>query len=114
MHGRRKHDLQSPLSLRLVSNICPSCELPFDTRDRALDHLKTCKRCNRYVLAHIPPMSNAELRSVLDKEKGKDYSWSRAVMPKPGPKPPGERPPRHAVAPLFASQDQEAAATLLE
>eukprot|EP00971_Amphidinium_carterae_P021029 414973-Amphidinium_carterae.2 len=114
MHARRKRDIQTPLSLRLASHICPSCELPFDTRDRALDHLKTCKRCNKFVMDNVAPMTHAELRMVLDKEKGANYAWSRAVTPKPGPKPPGERPPRHAVAPLFISEEQQLAATLLD
>eukprot|EP00971_Amphidinium_carterae_P325736 6456153-Amphidinium_carterae.2 len=114
MHGRRKHDIQSPLSLRVDGNICPSCQLPFDTRDRVLDHLKNCKRCNKYVMANVTPMTNAALRLVLDKERGANYAWSRAVTPKPGPKPPGERPPRHSVEAIFVNDEYKAAATTLD
>eukprot|EP00971_Amphidinium_carterae_P165369 3278068-Amphidinium_carterae.2 len=110
MHSRRKHNVQTPLSLRLRSHLCPACDLPYDTRDRALEHVKASKRCRTYVMQHIEPMLPEELRLVLDRERGKSYAWTRPVIPKPGPKPPGEKPPRNAVTPLFADADQRAAA----
>eukprot|EP00971_Amphidinium_carterae_P210310 4172811-Amphidinium_carterae.2 len=113
MHARRKHGIQTPLSLRLQSNVCPSCSLPFDTRDRALEHLNGCKRCKAYAMSHVDPMTPEELRVVLDREKGANYAWSRHLIPKSGPKPPGVRPPRNAVTPLFADAMQQDAATLI-
>eukprot|EP00971_Amphidinium_carterae_P156762 3107493-Amphidinium_carterae.4 len=65
-------------------------------------------------MENVTPMTSAELRLVLDREKGANYAWSRAVTPKPGPKPPGERPPRHAVEALFVNDEYKVAATILD
>eukprot|EP00971_Amphidinium_carterae_P151902 3010502-Amphidinium_carterae.1 len=114
MHARRKHGLQTPHSLRLRSAVCPACSIPWETRHRALDHLKNSKRCGVYVMENIDPMSNEELALVLERERGANYSWSRRTTPKPGPKPPGYKPPLNVVTPLFASQEHAASATMLD
>eukprot|EP00971_Amphidinium_carterae_P132415 2622705-Amphidinium_carterae.2 len=66
MHTRRKHGDENPLSLRLVSNLCPACRLPFDTRHRALDHLRAGRRCREYVLEHVQPLSPTAHRHAIE------------------------------------------------
>eukprot|EP00971_Amphidinium_carterae_P309969 6159781-Amphidinium_carterae.1 len=114
MHARRKHGLQTPHSLRLRSAVCPACDIPWETRHRALDHLKNSKRCGLYVLENIEPMSSEEFALVLERERGANYAWSRRTTPKPGPKPPGYKPPLNVVAPLFATQEHADSATMLD
>eukprot|EP00971_Amphidinium_carterae_P278781 5534387-Amphidinium_carterae.1 len=114
MHQRRKHNEQNPLSLRLASSVCPACELPFDTRHRALDHLRAGKRCREWVLAHVEPLSPSSHQAALLREQGQDHSFTRSMAPKAGRKPPGERPPLNSVKPLFISAAQRAAATMVD
>eukprot|EP00971_Amphidinium_carterae_P328461 6460352-Amphidinium_carterae.2 len=113
MHARRKHGLQTPLSLRLRTAKCPACLMWCENRHRALDHLKISKRCGRYVMENVTPMPEDEFKAVLDRERGVNHLWSRQMTPKAGPKPPGYRPALNVVAPMFASQDHAAAATSL-
>eukprot|EP00971_Amphidinium_carterae_P204621 4060588-Amphidinium_carterae.1 len=113
MHKRRKHDIEAPLSLLVRSAKCVACGLVAANRDRALDHLKQSKRCRTYTEAQIEPMSREELIAVREREFGADYTWSRPIAPKPGPKPPGERPPLNGILPLFQDEQHAQAAVLL-
>eukprot|EP00971_Amphidinium_carterae_P170106 3370412-Amphidinium_carterae.1 len=111
MHSRRKHGLQSPLSIRLRTAQCPACLMWCENRNRALDHLKDSKRCGRYVLDKIEPIPEAEFQAILDRERSINHLWTRQMTPKAGPKPPGYRPPLNVVTPLFAAPDHELTAT---
>eukprot|EP00971_Amphidinium_carterae_P282262 5603482-Amphidinium_carterae.1 len=113
MHCRRKRELENELSLRLASAKCPACGLTAATRNRALDHLRLSKRCRAYAEAHVPMMSREELLRVQAIEQKLDHSWTRTVIPKPGPKPPGYRPPLNGVRATFCDDAHAAAATLL-
>eukprot|EP00971_Amphidinium_carterae_P345621 6486683-Amphidinium_carterae.3 len=77
MHKRRSHDIENPLSLLLRSAKCPSCGQIAANRDRALDHLRACKRCRIYAEQNVEPMSREELIAVRAREFGADYTYSR-------------------------------------
>eukprot|EP00971_Amphidinium_carterae_P246471 4895463-Amphidinium_carterae.1 len=113
MHARRKHEVEAPLSLLVRSAKCPACGLFANNRDRALDHLKNSKRCRAFVEANSEPMTREQLVEVRAKEFGKDYTWTRPVAPKPGPKPAGERPPLNGIQALFQDEQHAQAAFLL-
>eukprot|EP00971_Amphidinium_carterae_P019995 394112-Amphidinium_carterae.1 len=44
MHERRKHGVQSEIALRIRGTSCPSCDNPFATRHRVLDHMRDSPR----------------------------------------------------------------------
>eukprot|EP00971_Amphidinium_carterae_P335658 6471629-Amphidinium_carterae.5 len=113
MHMRRKHNEQTPLSLRLVGSVCPACRLPYDTRHRALDHLRAGRRCREWVLSNIEPMSPRAHQAAVEIERGQVHSFTRSIAPKAGPKPAGARPPLNGVVPIFVSEEQRLAATVL-
>eukprot|EP00971_Amphidinium_carterae_P083887 1660065-Amphidinium_carterae.2 len=113
MHRRRVHEIENALSLLLRSAKCPSCGLVAATRDRALDHLRACKRCRVYTEANVEPMTREELIAVRAREFKVDHTWTRPVAPKPGPKPPGERPPLNGIQALFSDELHESAAVIL-
>eukprot|EP00971_Amphidinium_carterae_P201853 4005205-Amphidinium_carterae.2 len=110
MHERRVHKVNNSLAARITSPICPCCELPFATRHRAVDHLRDSARCKAYVLANIAPLDSDALHAVYAANRGVDISVSRMLLPKAGPKPPGERPPCNSVTPVFANETQRQAA----
>eukprot|EP00971_Amphidinium_carterae_P327985 6459631-Amphidinium_carterae.1 len=114
MHCRRKHGIQTPMSLRLRGARCPACGMVCDNRNRALDHLKNSRRCGAYVMDNCEAMTQEELTEVLDRERRADYRWTRSMTPKPGPKPPGYKPPMNAVTPLYASEHHRTIATVID
>eukprot|EP00971_Amphidinium_carterae_P160458 3180841-Amphidinium_carterae.1 len=108
MHLRRKHNVQSDLSLRTATPECPSCNTNYGTRARVLDHYRTCLRCRNYVLDHVPPMSEEEFAEMMQRERYVDQTHTRASLPKPGRKPPGIRPPTTEYKPVYLDPLQEA------
>eukprot|EP00971_Amphidinium_carterae_P325897 6456441-Amphidinium_carterae.1 len=101
MHARRKHGVHSDLATKVRSPLCPCCNLPFATRHRVLDHLRDSLRCRKYVSENVAPMTATEMEQVYQDNRGVDWSVSREHIPKPGPKPPGDRPVMNAVVPEF-------------
>eukprot|EP00971_Amphidinium_carterae_P159207 3156388-Amphidinium_carterae.1 len=69
-HARRKHGMQSEIALRIRGTSCPSCDNPFSTRHRVLDHMRDSPRCHRWLMENIPPMSTDELKLVYAANKG--------------------------------------------
>eukprot|EP00971_Amphidinium_carterae_P261707 5191843-Amphidinium_carterae.1 len=58
-------------------------------------------------------MTREQLIEARAREFGKDYTWTRPVAPKPGPKPAGEKPPLNGIQALFQDDQHALAASLL-
>eukprot|EP00971_Amphidinium_carterae_P248407 4931611-Amphidinium_carterae.1 len=93
-HKRRSHNIHTPLSLRVTSPKCDCCDLNFGQRHRVLDHLRTSKRCADFILANVEPLSPVSFDRMMEANRYLDESDTRMLLPKPGPKPKGIRPPR--------------------
>eukprot|EP00971_Amphidinium_carterae_P087577 1732841-Amphidinium_carterae.1 len=112
MHERRAHAIQSELASRITTPKCPCCHLVHATRDRCVDHLRHSARCKRFVEQNVPALNAEGMKLVYQANRGIDLSASRMIIPKPGPKPPGERPPCNFVEPAYISEDHRRAAVL--
>eukprot|EP00971_Amphidinium_carterae_P265895 5274536-Amphidinium_carterae.2 len=108
-HRRRSHQIHTPLSLRIASPQCDCCDLNFGTRARILDHMRQSKRCANYVLAHVEPLTPRSFAAMMERNRHLDESGSRPLLPKPGPKPKGERPPTCSYTPVFLDENQRLA-----
>eukprot|EP00971_Amphidinium_carterae_P258008 5121202-Amphidinium_carterae.1 len=95
------------------STSCPSCDNPFPTRHRVLDHMRDSPRCRQWLLENIPPMSAEELQLVYAANKGVNIAHSRLHIPKSGPKPAGLRPKRNVITPEYADLRNKLAAVPL-
>eukprot|EP00971_Amphidinium_carterae_P330959 6464269-Amphidinium_carterae.2 len=105
-HRRRAHQAFSDLSARVRTATCDGCDLNFGLRTRVLDHFRQSPRCAAWVRANIEPMSPRTFEQVRLATNGQDESQSRLLVPKPGRKPKGIKPPTCAYAPKFADGAQ--------
>eukprot|EP00971_Amphidinium_carterae_P094899 1877798-Amphidinium_carterae.1 len=113
MHRRRKHNAHSDIASRIRSPVCPACNLPFENRHRAIDHMRDSPRCKQWVLANVSAMSPDELAEVYAANRGVNVAVTREYIPKAGRKPPGVKPPMNAVIPAYSSDGQRAASVRL-
>eukprot|EP00971_Amphidinium_carterae_P094815 1876225-Amphidinium_carterae.2 len=105
-HRRRAHQAFSELSMRVRDAQCAACDLNFGLRTRVLDHFRQSPRCAAYVLANVPPMSPRTFEKIRLETKNQNDTQSRLLVPKPGRKPKGLRPPTCAYAPRFIDGEQ--------
>eukprot|EP00971_Amphidinium_carterae_P316355 6287999-Amphidinium_carterae.1 len=81
------------LSIRVSSATCAACLLNFGRRARVRDHLRDSRRCAAYVMEHEEAMTPTTFADGLSKSRGLNKSKSGMLLPEPGRKPRGERPP---------------------
>eukprot|EP00971_Amphidinium_carterae_P326199 6456865-Amphidinium_carterae.1 len=108
-HRRRSHQIHPPLSLRVWAPKCACCDLNFGTRSRVLDHLRQSKRCDAYIMANVEPLTPRSFAQMMERNRHLDESDSRQLLPKPGPKPKGVRPPPCSYTPIFLDESQRLA-----
>eukprot|EP00971_Amphidinium_carterae_P042011 825388-Amphidinium_carterae.2 len=108
-HRRRSHQIHPPLSLRVWSPKCACCDLNFGTRSRVLDHLRQSKRCDAYIMANVEPLTPRSFAQMMERNRYLDESGTRQLLPKPGPKPKGVRPPPCSYTPVFLDESQRLA-----
>eukprot|EP00971_Amphidinium_carterae_P023966 472889-Amphidinium_carterae.1 len=113
MHQRRKHGIQSDLSLRTTSPVCPCCGSNCGRRARVLDHYKISRRCAAYTLEHFEPLTPKSFEAMMKLQRTVDETFSREHIPKPGRKPAGVRPPLVAYSPQFVDDIQRDASLTL-
>eukprot|EP00971_Amphidinium_carterae_P329873 6462612-Amphidinium_carterae.4 len=89
MHQRRKHGVQSALSLRTTSHVCPCCHANCGRRARVLDHYKNSRRRAAYTMEHVEPLSPGSFDVMMKLQRKIDQTFSREHIPKPGRKPAG-------------------------
>eukprot|EP00971_Amphidinium_carterae_P337571 6474448-Amphidinium_carterae.1 len=93
-HRRTAHNIQNPLSLRLFSNKCPTCNTQLGTRSQVLQHLANRPECSIPMMRDVEPMTEESFKASIATLNKQDTTFSRSTIPRRGPIPVINRVPQ--------------------